>query len=125
MPTLNDLQPQKFTVEIRGVILQCSPLRLSHALIISKIGKVLQEPENVSVAEIKQAERDMDEVINELIPELKTVHLDMMDTVSLITQMAEGITPEDSKFLDEQGVKFDDGLKAQEQTTSTTTGANG
>jgi len=112
MPTLDDLRPKKFPITVRGVNLQCSPLRLSHALIITKVGKVLENPADAKTEDIKQAESDLDGIIMELIPELKDIKLDMMDSVSIISQMSENIDPEDSKYLEKQGVKFDDGLKA-------------
>jgi len=37
MPTIADLQPKPFTVTVGGVELKCKPLRLSHALILSKM----------------------------------------------------------------------------------------
>ena len=116
MPTLDDLRPKKFQVTVRGVNLQCSPLRLSHALIIAKIGQVLENPKEAKTEDIRKAEADLDAIIIELIPELKDIKLDMMDSVELITQMSDGITPEDNKFLEDQGVKFDDGLKAPTTT---------
>lgn len=113
MPTLEDLRPKKFPITVRGVVLQCSPLRLSHALIISKVGSVLENPKDAKSEDIKKAEADMDAIIEELIPELKDIQLDMMDTVSIITQMSEGITPEDTKFLEQQGVSFEENPKGQ------------
>lgn len=111
--TIQDLQPKPFNVEIKGLTLECKPLRMSHALAIAKIGNVFENAKEASTQSMKQAERDMDEVIGELIPELKGVQLDIGATLQLITQMMEQIQPSDNKELDEKGVKFDTDPKAQ------------
>ena len=108
MPSIEDLKPVKFKINIRGVDLNCSPLRLSHALIVAKIGEVFQDPKSAKSADIKQAQADMDEVIAELIPELQGIELDMTDTIDLITQLTDSNVPTDNKFLKESGVQFDD-----------------
>jgi len=117
MPSIEDLRPQKFKVTIRGVDLNCSPLRLSHALIVAKIGDVFQSPKEATKESIIQAQKDMDEVINELIPELEGVELNMTDTIDLITQMTSNTQPEDNQYLNKAGVKFD-----AEKKTKVTTG---
>ncbi len=107
MPSIEDLKPVKFKVNIRGVELHCLPLRLSHALVVAKIGEVFQDPKGSKTAEIKQAQADMDEVIAELIPELQGVELNMTDTIDLITQLTEANQPTDNQYLKESGVQFE------------------
>jgi len=85
--TINDLSPKPFKVNIKGLELTSQPLRLSHALVLTKIGNIFQNIEGAKKAEITQAEKDLDEVIGELIPELKDVKLDMATTLSLIEQL--------------------------------------
>jgi len=111
--TIEDLKPKSFTVNIKGVELQCKPLRMSHTLIISKVGEVFQNINTATKDQIKQAETDMDEVVGELIPELKDIELDMNATLDLITQMMEQVQPADNKELNDKGVSFDADPKAE------------
>lgn len=106
MPTIEDLKPKKFTVTVKGVELTCSPLRLSHALIVAKVGEVFQSPKDATKAAIVQAQKDMDEVIAELIPEIADIELDMADTIELITQMTANSQPDDNQYLAKAGVEF-------------------
>jgi len=109
---VQDLKPKPFTVTVKGVELESKPLRLSHALTIAKIGNVFQDTANASQSDIKQAETDMDSVIEDLIPELKGVSLDMQSTIELIGQLMGEIEPSDNKELREKGVAFDTDPKA-------------
>lgn len=111
--SIEDLQPKSFTVNIKGVELTCKPLRLSHTLIVAKIGDVFQNLNIIDKEQIKQAEKDMDEVVAELIPELKDIQLDMQSTIDLITQMMEQVEPSDNKELNAKGVKFNTDPKAE------------
>lgn len=104
--TVEDLKPKPFTIKIKEVELECKPLRLYHALVVSKIGNVFQD-KDATKEQFKQAQADMDEVIGELIPELKEVQLDVGSTLKLISQMMENISPADNKELKKHGVKFD------------------
>lgn len=103
--TIDDLAPQPFEIKVKGVTLVCKPLRLSHALTISKIGAVLQGESDI--AAIQKAESDMDAVISTLIPELEGKELDMATTMTIINAMLESIQPEDTKELQKAGVTFD------------------
>jgi len=51
--TIEDLKPKSFTVNIKGVELQCKPLRMSHTLIISKVGEVFQNINTATRDQIK------------------------------------------------------------------------
>lgn len=104
--TVDDLRPKKFTVSIRGVELQCSPLRLSHALEVAKIGNLFQDPASTTKEQMKQAQADLDEVIAELIPELGDIKLDMADSMELIPQLMANVQPSDNQELAKKGVKF-------------------
>lgn len=111
--TIEDLKPKTFEIIVQGVKLNCKPLRLSHALVISKIGEVFKDTKSASKQEIKQAEVDMDEVIAELIPELKGIELDISNLMDLITQLMEHIQPSDNKELSDKGVQFNDDPKVE------------
>lgn len=106
--SIEDLKPKSFTITVKGVELECQPLRLSDALIISKVGKVFENPTDVSNEKIAEAEQDMDNVISKLIPELKDVQLDMGSTLEVITQLMSNVEPTDNKELREKGVTFGD-----------------
>lgn len=110
--TVEDLKPKSFTVTVKGVELQCKPLRLSHALTVAKIGNVFQESATASAEQISQAEKDMDAVIAELIPELKGIELDVGAVLELIEQMMKQIQPADNKELTDKGVSFGTDPKA-------------
>ena len=111
--TIEDLRPKNFSVTVKGVELQCKPLRLSHALIVAKIGEVFKDSKSATKQQINQAQIDMDEVITELIPELKGIELDISAVMELIEQMMNTIQPDDNKELSDKGVAFNGDPKAQ------------
>lgn len=111
--------PKNFTITVKGVELQCKPLRLSHALIVSKIGNVFQAPKDFNSKEIKQAEIDLDDVLTDLIPELKGISLGINDTVELITQLMDNVQPTDDKEVKDAGVRFDTDPKVTIPVTET------
>lgn len=111
--TIDDLKPKKFKVTVKGVELECSPLRMSHTLVVSKVGDIFNNIGDATRAQISQAEKDLDEVIGELIPELKDIQLDMQATIDLITEMMENVSPSDNKELAEKGVTFDTDPKVE------------
>lgn len=110
--SIDDLQPKPFKVTIKGLELECKPPRLSHTLTLAKLGNIFQNTDKASKQDIVQAETDLDEVIGELIPELKGVNLDMSSTLDLVSQIMENIQPSDNKELEEKGVSFDTDPKA-------------
>lgn len=105
--TLDDLRPKEFNITVKGVELTSKPLRLSHALIVAKLGKVFESPDNASTEQIKQAQADIDGLIGELIPELEGVELDMSSTMELVTQLMNHVQPSDNKELQDKGVSMD------------------
>jgi len=111
--TIEDLKPKSFTVNIKGVEVNCKTPRLSHILVISKVGESFQNISDLKREQIQQAEKDFDWVVAELIPELKDIPLDMQSVIDLITQIMEKIQPEESKELYDKGVKFDTDPKAE------------
>ena len=111
--TIEDLKPKKFKITIKGVEVECKPLRLSHALTISQIGEVFNNSKKTSTIELKKCEEDMDNIIGELIPELKDIELDVASILDVITQMMGTIQPTDNKYLNENEVSFDSDPKAE------------
>lgn len=110
---IDDLQPKPFEVKIKDQTTNCKPPKLSHIFILSKLGNIFQNPNDFSSADIKQAERDLEDVFGELIPELKGTSLDMQLNIELITQIMDKINPSETKELDEKGVKFNSDPKAE------------
>ena len=110
--TIEDLQPKDFKINVKGVELTCKPLKLSHALMLSKIGDIFGNPQSATKPQIKQAEVDLDEVIAEVLPELKGIQLDMPATFEILTKMMEQIEPTDNKEIKDKGVSFDADPKA-------------
>lgn len=111
--TIQDLQPKDFIVTIKGVEVPCKPPRLSHTLVISKVGEVFQNIKEASRADIQSAESDFDWVVAELMPELKDIKLDMQAVLDIITQIMTKIQPEESIELADKGVKFDSDPKVE------------
>lgn len=111
--SIEDLQPKSFKVTVKGVELTCKPLRLSHALTLSKVGEIFQNTKDATPEEIQSAEKQMDGLVGELIPELKEVQLDVGSILELLGQMMETIQPTDNKELEKNGVKFDTDPKVE------------
>jgi hypothetical protein len=103
---ISDIQPKPFDIDVDGLVLTCEPPRLSHVLMMSKIGAVFQDPGKATTADIKQAEADMNGIIADLIPALKDKQLSVNATLSIITQLMEQIQPADNKELNDKGVSF-------------------
>jgi hypothetical protein len=111
--TIEDLRPKPFKINIKGVEVDCKPPRLSHMLVISKVGEAFQNISTASRETIQQSEKDFDWVVSELIPELKDIELDMQSVIDIITQVMEQVQPEENKELADKGVKFDTDPKAE------------
>lgn len=112
--SLKDLQPEKIKVNIKGVELESKPVRLKHALVMAKVGSVFENPKQATLQDIERAQSDIDNVFEELIPELKGIELDISSTTDLLSQLMSTIEPDDNKVLSESGVKIDSDPKAQE-----------
>lgn len=113
MPTIDDLQPKNFRIEVKGVTLESKPLRLSHALSLNKLGEIFKNPAEVSQQKVAQAEQELDNVIGELIPELKGKQLDLSTTLELLSKLIESIQPDDNKELSAAGVEINSDPKAE------------
>lgn len=110
--SVDDLKPQPFKISVKGVEVTCSPLRLSHALMIARVGNTFQDPTQATTDQMRNAEREMDEIIAELIPELKDVRLDVAAVLEVVNQLMDHIQPADNKELKDKGVSFDTDPKA-------------
>lgn len=109
---IEDLKPKPFKVILRGIELDCKPLRFSHALALAKLGNVFKEVDKATKEEIRQAEIDIDEVISELIPDLAGVELDISSLLVLMEQLMKQIEPSDNKELREAEVDLPTDPKA-------------
>lgn len=110
--SIDDLQPKKFKIEIKGVELEVEPLNLSQMLIVANAGKVFQADAPTKV-QIVEAGKDIQEIIDTIIPELKGKKLDGQTTLDLIGKIMNSVEPDDNKELNERGVKFDVDPKAE------------
>lgn len=110
--TIDDLKPKSFKVNVKGVELECQPLRLSDALSLAKIGDVFSNSANYGRSDFETAEADLESVVGKLVPELAGVKLDINSSLELITQMMQTIEPEDNKELKDKGVSFETDPKA-------------
>ena len=111
--TIQDLQPKDFKITVKDVEVTCKPPRLSHTLVISKVGQIFQNIEKASREQVVQAQNDFDWVIKDLIPELDGIQLDMQGIIDVITGIMNQIQPEETKELEEKGVSFDTDPKAE------------
>jgi hypothetical protein len=114
--TISDLIQKDFTINVDGVDLSCKPLRISHALIVSKVGDVFQNPSKYSAEEILQSEKDMDLVIGQLVPQLAGKQITINALTDIISQMMSSTQPNDDKYLQDNGVRFDSDPKVQVQS---------
>jgi hypothetical protein len=111
--TVADLQPKDFKVTIKGVELNCKAPKLSHMLVLSKVGDLFQNIKDSSREQILSAQDDFDWVVKELLPELSDTQLDMQSSIDLITQIMGQVQPEENKELNDKGVKFDTDPKVE------------
>jgi hypothetical protein len=111
--SISDLQPKDFKINIKGVEVTCRPPKLSHMLVLSKVGNLFQNINEAKREDILSAQEDFNWVVSELIPELKDIELDMQSTIDVITEIMKEIQPEDDKKLAEMGVSFDADPKAE------------
>ena len=111
--TLQDLQPKNFKINIKGVEVDCKPPRLSHTLIISKVGETFKNVSKTSRQELVQAEVDFDWVVEELMPDLKGIQLDISSIIEIIEKLLDEIEPDENQTLKEQGVSIDTDPKAE------------
>jgi hypothetical protein len=110
--SINDLQPQPFTVKIKGQEIQSQPLQLKHALVLAKMGSIFQDPAKATGEQIESAQADITKVFNELMPDLVGVTLDMQMTMEIMTQVMNQIDPEDNKELEKHKIKLNADPKA-------------
>lgn len=103
---ISDLMPKDFKVTVKGIELNCKPLRLSHALIVGKLSDVFSNPANYTANDIRQAEKDIDSVITDLIPELTGISLDIASFVELMPQLMNSTQPQDEKDLTSAGIEL-------------------
>ena len=103
---VEDLRPKPFKVTVKGVDLECKPLRMSHALSLAKIGNAFEDPGTKSREENKKLELEFDEVVSELVPDLAGVPLDLQSSMELIQQLMASVEPSESQELKENKVEL-------------------
>lgn len=113
MSNISDLQPKSFKVKIRDNEYNCKPLRMAHRLIIAKIQPFFEQLENLTLGkdvelsgkQILELEAELDALIQNLIPELGNITLDIEDISSILNQIMDSIMPDESKKLKEANVE--------------------
>lgn len=111
----SDLQPKRFKIKIQANEYWCNPPRLSHRLIIGRIQPLFQAADDMSkgiqtevtAEQMLQYEKDLDTMIQDLVPELKGISLDILDIAEIITQLMESMLPQESKELKDAKVEID------------------
>jgi hypothetical protein len=111
--SIDDLIVKDTIIDVEGVKLNCKPPKMSHLLVLNKIGEGFKNISNLSREEIISLENDFEWVINDLIPELSGKVLQIQVMLDVITQIMEQVEPEENKELAEKGVKFDTDPKAE------------
>jgi len=111
--TIQDLQPKDFKINVKGIEVNCKPPRLSHMLLLSKIGETFSNIKDADREKIEEADADFSYVVESLVPELKDIQLDVQTIIDIITQIMEQVTPDENKELAEKGVTFDADPKAE------------
>lgn len=122
--TANDLQPKPTKITIKDKEYLVQPIRMSHRLIIARVQPYFKEIVNVyegervslSSQEILELEKDFDVLVNDLIPGLKNVTLDVAEMIYIVNFLLEGTKPEDIKEAEDSNVKVgkeDESLKVE------------
>lgn len=111
--TAEDLRPKNFKITIKGVELECKPLKLSHTLVIGSVGDIFSNIKDADIDTIRKAERELAEILPEIIPDLSGIELDGETMMDIITLVMESTTPSDAKYLEQNGVKKDVDPKAE------------
>lgn len=113
MGDINDLLPKEKTITVQGVELTVKPMRLRHALHLSKIADVFTNHEKYKAADIDEADKLIHEIVGELIPQLAGKELSFDLVGKLVGEMLNTVAPSDTRELDERGVKLDTDPKAR------------
>jgi hypothetical protein len=109
---ISDLQPSNVEIKIGNSTVTSKPVRLSHALILTQLGEIFQNPAKYSFEDIKKAETNIDSIFADLMPELTGTKLDMNTTINIISQLMDTIQPSDNQELSAKGVTFNNDPKA-------------
>jgi len=102
---IEDLQPKSFKVSIKGQEVDCKPPKLSHLLLVTKLGKVFENAQSANREQIVEAEKDFEFVIGELMPELDGLVMDPGMVTEVLTQIMEQVMPEETKALKEHNIE--------------------
>jgi len=111
--SIDDLRPKNFTITVKGVELECLPLKLSHTLTIASIGNVFENISGMTYESSKKLDTDIRRLIDEVIPSLQDKEIDGMTMMDIITKIGEGSMPSDVEFLDKNGVELNVDPKAE------------
>lgn len=111
--TIEDLQPNKFTITLDGLELEADQPELYQIVQLQKLGYVFQNPQDHSKQQIKVASDGAVEVIGELIPQLKDKKIKIKYLLEIIGQLIAEVQPDDNKYLSDNNVKFDTDPKAE------------
>ena len=114
--TTSDLQPKPFKIKIQDKNYLCKQPRLSHRLIIGRVQPLFTAADDlangkstdITATQMIDYENDLDAMIQDLIPELKGIQLDIVDLAEIIGQIMEVMLPEESKELKEAKVEVSD-----------------
>lgn len=114
---LDTLSQSKKRVKIGGEVIEFDPPSLEDLIDVAKLGGQLQKLQEQQAAGTVDAEfmgDVMDKLKNGLtgiVPELKDKKLNIQQLMALITLFTESAQPNDTKALEQNGVKLDSDQK--------------
>jgi len=111
--TIDDLKPKNFTITIKDVEIECIPLKVSHVMLLQKVGLIFSDVKNATTQQIKDAETDLYSIIEEVSPTLKDAQLDFNSVFEYIEQLMAGVETSETKEIKSSGVTFTKDPKAE------------
>jgi len=111
--TIEDLKPKDFKITVKGVELDCKPLKLHQTLMLGSISDTFSNLSKSSEQDIAKANKEVMAIINEAIPELDGIELDGATILSIMTEIAEHTQPSDDKYLKDNKVTGTQNPKAE------------
>jgi len=116
MPSIDDLQPPTTKIKIKDREFDVMPIKLGHALLITKLGGLFNRIEDLSLEEIDQVEKGVDKLIGELIPELKGLPLGINETMDVLQELMNSAVPTENKEIEEHKIKMADESPKDQRT---------
>lgn len=109
----SDIIPEQSELEVRGVKYKVKPQKLYHALMITKFGSTFENIAKLTAQQAKQLDNEVNQLINELIPELVSIELTPNEIMEVLSHIMLSSQPSEVKALDEEGIAVNESPKAE------------